>query len=155
MGQQPNGRGSRWAWHSVIPCTCCAWWVSAGAGRVGTGNTEQNTLLSRATPSGCLVTTSCASLCPHASKAEARGPQFQTNLPYGRTTPCKSESRSGTRRQQITASHAARLPDPELVVLGQKSRLAKRSGMRSMAAGLPTTPRPSSLQAQDRSNISF
>lgn len=27
--------------------------------------------------------------------------------------------------------------------------------MRSMAAGLPTTPRPSSLQAQDRSNISF
>lgn len=97
----------------------------------------------------------CICVPPTPSRRKHRGHNVRLILLMAGPPPCKSESRFGTCRQQIIASHAAKLPDLELEVLGRKSRLAKSSGMRSMAAGLPTTPWPSSLQAQDRSNTNF
>lgn len=146
--QLPHGRG---AWCSVVPCLCCALWVSAGAGRdCRDRSVGQASSKSRTTRIPC-------DHPPHPPQSRGTG-VTATNarpvLPVEGQPPATLNPRLA---EAGPANQAARLSDPELEALGQKSGLAESSGTASTAPGPPATPTASgdSLQAQGRPSTSF
>lgn len=141
--QLPHGRG---AWCSVVPCLCCALWVSAGAGRdCRDRSVGQASSKSRTTRIPC-------DHPPHPPQSRGTG-VTATNarpvLPGEGQPPATLNPRLA---EAGPASQAARLSDPELEALGQKSGLAESSGTASTAPGPPATPTASGTACRHKAD---